>query len=348
MRRALFCAAALALATGACRDSGGAGSGTVAQVDTVTRGVELFNPVAARQGADGSVYVLDQGNSSLYRFAAGGRVDTLAREGAGPAELKGPSVFELEGDSLAVVVDEGNGRILRLSLGSRTAQAVPYAKGARTGEFDLGGGLLFAAAFGQGFAVVNNKPVVTQDSLISVVSLRDGAVVREMGTPRPYPGDVTPIMGNQVQMARDARTGDLWLAWPFEPHVERYDRNGRRVATVERELLFEPAPPTERKTARSFLPVMDAQQVTYDVGVLPSGNLVVLAPVEAKKAPLGDPAYTIPPQALEVLRPDGALVCRVSLPVIATSLQVVDESTVLLLDGAETPAVYRVRFDCAG
>jgi hypothetical protein len=78
------------------------------------------------------------------------------------------------------------------------------------------------------------------------------------------------------------------------------------------------------------------------------GPALAASPAVIRPAPLGDPAYTVPPQALEVLRPDGALVCRVSLPVIATSLQVVDESTVLLLDGAETPAVYRVRFDCAG
>ena len=53
--------------------------GRVLSVDTLSAraGVELYDPVAVMQGPNGDVYVLDRGNSELYRFR-GTRVDTLA------------------------------------------------------------------------------------------------------------------------------------------------------------------------------------------------------------------------------------------------------------------------------
>jgi hypothetical protein len=181
-----------------------------------------------------------------------------------------------------------------------------------------------------------------------VVSTRDGAIRNRFGTPRPYPGKVLPIFGNLVRVARDPRSGDIWVAWPLDPIMERYDPSGRRVGVLERALPFEPPLPREEQTSLSPLPAADFQQVTFDLKVDSSGRLYVLTAAAAKDQSLQSKDYRTPRQALEIFSAEGALACRLPLPFTATSLALAGKDEVLFADLKEAGAIYRVRYRCPG
>jgi|GEM_PF-380691 len=322
--------------------------GTVVAVDTLTArwGLELFEPVAVQAGSDGSVFVLDRGNGELYRLRANGTTDTIAKKGSGPGELKGPTSFALLGDSAAIVADEGNARVQVIPFGAGPVRTLGYTQGAHAGVFDLSAGRFYAAAYGQGFAFENGKPVVSQAALVSVLSTESGEVVGHFGAPGTYEGTVLPIFGNLVRLARDPRNGDVWVAWPLEPLLERFDASGRRKGEIRRSLAFDPPPWTEEPTSRSPLPAADFQQVTFDVQVDSRGRLFVLTPVEAKTHKLHSTEYRHPAQAIEVLREDGTVECRVDLPVTATSFALAGDGELLLVDSRDSAEIFRVRYRC--
>jgi hypothetical protein len=159
---------------------------------------------------------------------------------------------------------------------------------------------------------------------------------------------VIPLLGNYVRVARDPRDGSIVVAWPYEPHVERFTANGERVGSFRRPLPFTPPPPSEYATSRSPLPAVDAQLITYDIEVDAAGRLFVLTAVAAKTARLGSEEYRVPAQAVDVIGPAGTLECRLFLPFTAWSLALADQDELLFIDSLEEPALYRVRYHCPG
>ncbi|HEY8468187.1 MAG TPA: hypothetical protein VIL18_01025 [Longimicrobiales bacterium] len=320
--------------------------GRLLSVDTLSAraGVDLYEPIAVMQDRDGAVYVLDRGNSELYRFR-GTRVDTLASAGSGPGELKQPSVLGQVADTIWVV-DEGNGRIQALDRDGRFIRSIPYARGAQDAVIDPTRRALYAATFGQNFALVDGRPVLRGDSLIAVVSLDSGDVIGQFGAPRAYEGVVIPLLGNYVRVARDPRDGSIVVAWPYEPHVERFTASGERAESFQRPLAFTPPPPSEYATSRSPLPAADAQLITYDIELDAAGRLFVLTAVAAKTARLGSEEYRVPAQAVDVIGPTGTLECRLFLPFTAWSLALAGQDELLLTDILEEPALYRLRYHC--
>lgn len=334
------------LAAGCGAERAPAVEGRLLSVDTLSAlaGIELYEPVAVIQGPDDAVYVLDRGNSELYRFR-GARVDTLASAGSGPGELKKPSALGRVADTLWVV-DEGNGRIQALDRDGRFIRSMPYARGAQDATIDPTRRVMYAATFGQNFALVDNRPVLRGDSLITVVSLDSGEAIGEFGAARPYEGVVIPILGNYVRVARDPRDGSIVVAWPFEPHVERFTASGQRAGSLRRPLAFDPPPMREYVTSRSPLPAGDAQLITYDIELDSAGRLFVLTAVAPKTARLGSEEYRVPAQAVDVIGPTGTLECRLFLPFTAWSLAVTGQDELLLTDILEQPALYRLRYHC--
>jgi len=347
MRRRARHFLAVCLAAAGCGEGGDPiPEGRLLSVDTLSAraGVELYEPVAVMQGPEGAVYVLDRGNSELYRFR-GTRVDTLAVAGSGPGELKQPSVFGQVADTIWVV-DEGNGRIQALDREGRFVRSIPYARGAQDATIDPTRRVMYAAAFGQNFALVDGRPMLRGDSLITVVSLDSGESIGEFGAPRPYEGVVIPILGNYVRVARDPRDGSIVVAWPFEPHVERFTASGQRAESFPRPLAFDPPAPAEYATSRSPLPAGDAQLITYDIELDAAGRLFVLTAVAAKTARLGSKEYRVPAQAVDVIGPTGTLECRLFLPFTAWSLALAGQEELLFTDILEEPALYRLRYHC--
>lgn len=338
----------LLLCTACNRDSRGGPEGTIAAVDTLgsARGLALYKPVKANLGPDGALYVLDQGNAELYRLGSDGGVDTIAKRGSGPGELDSPSAFSWLGDSLLVVLDAGNNRMQIFDRNGEPLRTFPYERGATSAAFDPSKGRMYAVTYGRGFAMIDGQPHVQPDSLATLISLADGQPLGKFGSPRPYEGQIIPIAGNYVHLARNPVSGELWIAWPLEPVVARYDATGRYLGTFERPLSFTPPEPSEYQSPTSPFPRGDFQQLTYDVAVDSTNHLYVLTPIAAKEGLLSSEDYEPPPQAVDVIDSTGVLRCRIKLPFTASSLTIAGSNTLLLTDALELGEVYRVRFRC--
>jgi hypothetical protein len=338
--------AAAAAGCGAAQAEPGDGSVLGVEALAEAHGLALFRPVAALSDAGGSVYVLDGGNARIIRFGADGRVDTLARPGAGPGELKEPAAFGWTRDSLLAVVDAGNARVQFLDRKGRAERSFPYSMGAADAEFAPDDEQVLAVVWGQNFALEHSGPQMRESALVAAVSLRDGGVVGRVGAPRPYEGTTTPIVGNLVRIARNPVNGDVWLAWLMEPYFERFDASGNKVGTLRRELDFRPPAVREIQTAALPMPRLDYQQLAFGIEVDSAGRLYVLVPVEARRGSPDANDYQPPAQAVDVLEADGTLRCRVRLPVTATSLALGRPGELLLTDAATAAEVYRVRYRC--
>ncbi|HEX6939566.1 MAG TPA: hypothetical protein VF158_09145 [Longimicrobiales bacterium] len=346
--RGRFLVLAVVWAGGCAEPRNSAVDARILGVDTITaaRGLTLFKPVEVASDGHGGVFILDAGNSELYRVRADGAVDTLATKGSGPRELLEPSTFALQGDSSVIIVDSGNGRIQWLDLRSGAVTTLPFTLGAQSAVVDPAGHTLVAATYAQNFALQGSRPVLRSDSLVSIISLRDGSLLTEFGTARPYEGTTIPLVGNYIRVATHPATGDIWLAWPLEPVMMRYSANGTFIEEIERDLLFTPPPPSEYRTPRSPLPAADVQQVTYDLKFDATGNLLVLTAVAPKTTRLGSDEYRVPAQAVEVLNADMEVVCRVRLPFAATDFAIEKSGSLLFTDLIGSADVYRLRYEC--
>jgi len=337
------------VACGDRTDGTGPTSARILEIEKVSEGsgVQLFKPVAVENRPDG-LYVLDGGHSELYRFTQG-RVDTIARSGKGPGELTRPSAMAWWGDSLLVVVDEGNARVQVLGPDRTVRRTVPLGGGAISAALDPARGHLYVADFGRNFALMGNQPILKTDSLVRVIDLHDGKVLREFGTPRPYEGTVIPILANYVSLARNPTTGEIWISWPLEPVSSLYSGDGMQRRQVTRTLGFTPAAPREEPNPSSPLPLprADVQRVTFGTAIDRTGAFYVLTAQEPKTLPAWDSNYTEPRQSVQIFRagrPTPA--CRVDLPVTGDFIALDGESTLFLADVSTEGEVYRIRYSC--
>ncbi len=337
--------------TAACdrgEDGQDAGAGRVLAVENISESssVSFFKPVAVESGPDG-LYVLDGGSSELYRFA-NGRVDTIARSGKGPGELTRPSAMAWWGDSLLVVVDEGNARVQLLARDGTVRRTVPLGGGAISAALDPAAGHLYVADFGRNFALEGSQPILKTDSLVRVIDLRDGKVLREFGTPRSYEGKIVPILGNYVSLARNPASGEIWISWPLEPVSSLYGANGALNRQVTRALGFTVPAPREERNPDSPLPLprADVQRVTFGTAIDSSGTLYVLTASEAKRAAVWEKDYTEPRQSVQIFRGGDQAACRLDLPVTGDHITLDGDGAFLLADMSAGGEVYRIRYSC--
>ena len=323
-------------------------TGAVHEVTSVSDlwDLELFRPRLASVAPGEAFLILDSGNSELYRVSNRG-VDTIARLGSGPGELRGPSAVGWNStDSTVVVVDDGNGRILFLSADEERNRSLPYARGATNADFSFTERLLFASTYATQFRWSSGSPVVPEDSLVTIASLEDGTVWHRLGSPRAFPGRLLKIVANNVRVAFDAQMHGLWLSWPAEPLLVFYSLSEgpelTRSWTVP--LEFEPEAPREYTSSSSPLPTYDLQVVISDLTVAEE-HLILLVPIGPKFGNLSAPDHVPSPQALYVMTRAGELRCRIPLPVTGTQVEWEADGMVLLAD-IRSGDIYRIRFRC--
>lgn len=334
-----------ALALLACGRDGNP-SGQVLGVERLATSAEidLFEPADALPGPDGSVYVVDRGAKALYRIHRDHHVDTLGRPGSGPGEFQDPSdVLWLDSLTLGLV-DAGNGRIQRLTAEGSPAGTLPFTFGP-TSVVRGPGDTLYTAAFARSFALGANGPEIREKGLVTAISTKDGSVLAEFGSPRPYEGEVIPLFGNAVSTVFVPATQSVWVAWPLDAVLTEFSPEGVQRREVQRTLSFDPPPPTEYRRPGSPMASGDFQRVTLGLATDSRGLLILLAPRAAKRGRLADPDYVPPPQQLEIYDA-GVLRCQVPLPMTGTSLSAGGPDTVFVVDALNTPEVYRVQYHC--
>jgi len=183
---------------------------------------------------EGWIYVLDWQDARLLVFGRDGQYRaTLGTEGAGPGELRRPTRFWIDGDTLRIV-DAGNGRLQLWD---------------RNGEFLNITNLPREATRGVPISMWPNGRIVVatrgRDSALAKVVESDGELLRRIGTPFGPPvryrgsqmraiiasGEIPASFQNTV-LPVAAKDGGVWLIPLGKPIVQRYDSMGTLRWTV--------------------------------------------------------------------------------------------------------------------
>ena len=315
--------------------------GQAIQVDTLAGAdAKGDRPIpAARFGPDGAVFFLDARAGALIR-RAGTREDTLTA----PDKRQRPTSFEWLGDT-AVILD-ANGRAARFyDAAGRQARSIRLGKAFGSAAIDPARKRVYLSVYGQEYRVSGGKFVANADSLVDLVSLSDGRVLRSFGAPRAYTGKHAQILANYVALARHPRTGEVLLAWPFEPVLERFAAEGAAAGETEYALAF--ASKAARDIAAPSPPFLDVEgeRAAFAVAVDSAGSYYLLAAATAVTERSG---RTRPPpaQEIQVYGREASPTCRIPLPFFATWVSVAGPGRLLLGDGERKGGIYSVTFRC--
>jgi len=305
---------------------------------------QLYNVSAATRLADGSIVVLNTGNSSLVAYDARGRfLFTAGRKGQGPGEFEVPTwLGRLPGDTLAV----WDQRLKRLSFFSRdgTYRHATSAPGAE-GMFPKAVGLFSdrSLALDPGpdvFAMMQGERGVRRDSVTLHRFARDGS----------HAGILARYAGNEVHVA-DRAAGFAWNDVPFARQayvavsgerlyvgdsgsgvVTIYSHDGAAAGTMRSPLapwriqssdveeyrknrlavVEDPERRREMEITLDAAPVPELSPAFGALAVDPEGNVWI----QAYPRP-GEPTAT-----WAVLRPSGELLARITIPHPLQVLQV--------------------------
>jgi hypothetical protein len=249
-------------------------------------------------------------------------------------------------------VDPGQGRILYYSLGGEYLESVGGIPPRDRYYLEPDGSRLLALDYTVGFRVRGHYSIPGND-LVEFIDLPSGVVGDLPSTPtvapRGYRGHVAPILANSIRVARSVTDGSLWVGWRFDERLDRY--RGGITQRFDRKLGFEPSAWRER--VMQGRGTFRAQAVTFDLDVGTDGLVIVLGAAEKEAASPPETGWRgrITPlsgaaQAIDVLTGEGALVCRVPIPIRATSIRVVGPGEVVLTDAAWTGAVHRLQYRC--
>lgn len=183
---------------------------------------------------EGRIYVLDWQDARLLVFGQDGQhTATLGTEGAGPGELRHPSSFWIDGDTLRIV-DAGNGRLQLWDRDGEFLNMTSLPREARRG--------VPMSLWPNGRYVVATRG---RDSTLAKVVERDGELLRRIGTPFGPPvryrgdqmrktiasGEIPASFQNTV-LPVAAKDGGVWLIPLGKPIVQRYDSTGTLFWTV--------------------------------------------------------------------------------------------------------------------
>ncbi|MEJ2237073.1 MAG: 6-bladed beta-propeller [Gemmatimonadales bacterium] len=199
---------------------------SVAEIDTlVTAESEtLARPTEIATDDRGNVYVLDAGDASIYVLDPSGmKLRSIAREGAGPGELRWPRSLRIAGDTIRVL-DVGNGRIQTF-----TTDGVPI--GTITMPGDASSGAVAFAADGSALVALNGS-----DSALAQRYAPSGTAGSRLGAPIAPPSAVWDFVAIKQEIREGAvpaairnivhpvlaDDGSGWLLLQAEGRVQRY------------------------------------------------------------------------------------------------------------------------------
>jgi len=186
----------------------------------------LLNASSVRTGPDGTVFVLDRGDSSVKVFDTEGQFlrSVSGTRGRGPGELMNPTDFDVDDRGRVWVADPPNGRI--------TVHGTE-GDGSRNISLNRRPDRLVVPGDGGTFYLAWLSP--TEDALFARYD-EDGTRTQEMG----------PVVENQVErgMALDgwidvAPDGALYYTTTRAGRLMRFDASGTKTLDVE---TVDPAP----------------------------------------------------------------------------------------------------------
>ena len=189
----------------------------------------LFNrPSGIVLGAKGQFFVADRADSRVLEITANGTIRrTFGRKGNGPGELMTPGALALSGDTLLVVMDNGQLRVSLFNL--------------RTGKFVSGFPVL---AFLPSLRVVGSELLVTAihvptATAVAVYALSGTLIRREGGIPATAKRFLK--LTESMPFARTAASGSqVYAAFDMSQSLLTWARNTKSVTEI-------PLPVTTRR-----------------------------------------------------------------------------------------------------
>lgn len=180
----------------------------------------LYRPGTVRSDAEGSVFVLDEGNHRIVKYSAKGEfLQQIGSVGQGPGDLLGPIDFDVDKAGKVYVVEETNKRVSIFESNGRfrTSFHIPAFPQAAICVFDSN-------------EILINRPEI-EGSLFDVYR-SDGTRVRSFGPvegfenpPFKGPNKTATWAFNQVR-ARFDPEGNLNVFYYARPLYRRFTRDG--------------------------------------------------------------------------------------------------------------------------
>lgn len=211
----------------------------IGDIDTEDENLAFHYPSDVAVDAQGSIYVLDSGNTRVQKFDPDGRyLATIGRKGQGPGEFILPGALDFDKDGNLVVSDTVQARLHVIIDGGRDSRSV-FLKderiyGARC--LSSGGYVGRASTYPSPAPKGNAKKAVEKRLFLALAP--DGRIASSFGELTDFGEAMTNATGNGTEFDLDAQDG-LFVSYNVQNRIERFGPDGKLLWRADRPLGYD-------------------------------------------------------------------------------------------------------------
>jgi len=227
---------------------------TLGDPDSPDENTAFYLPACVAVDGAGNVYVLGSGNHRIQKFGPGGKfLASLGRQGQGPGEMFHPGWLDIDGSGNLYVTDAHNGRVQVLSPEGKEVKTIRFI-----GE---GPGSAFLSRKEPGHLIMGRPSVrfgvsagpddkkSTPPGLVRVAD-ETGKIVRSFAAARDFGDELLNSSLNEA-IITVGRAGEVFIVYPFQNKLEKYDASGKLLWRADRELAYDMEVKDKGKIERS-------------------------------------------------------------------------------------------------